>query len=167
MIFKCFLSNTGPSREIFAIHFNQAIPRLEGHWRAIGNMERFGPITCLPKKQALVAQKLALLNRGHMATELVNPRHVFGVLVEQLNLIDGLVAIQNRDPYTLEYRTGLLFDATEIGQRIAKSLHEHFFWEQEFCFTVSQDFSVPVSATDPTRMILPKIKDPAVDTQQP
>lgn len=163
-LFNCFLTN-GTPKGFFSLHFNQAIPRIEGVWTTGIFGESFGPISYIPKKRAAIAKRLAVMNQGRISTELLQLGKVFSSFIEDLNRINGLISVDNRNPYRVDYRVGFLFDATEIGERIASSLHTHFFWEQEYTFTVSVKFKLPAAVADPEKTVRVKAKNRVIDPQ--
>jgi hypothetical protein len=164
-LFQCILTLGTPAEDTFALHFNQPIPRLEGAWQNGFLGESFGPLSNLPKRRAAIARRLALINRGRIATELLEPGKVFASLIEEFNRIEGLISILNRHPYKLDYKVGFFFDPVGIGERLAKALHQHFFWEQELTYAISQGLQIPKAEADPLTMIHVKAKQPAIDPQ--
>lgn len=164
-LFKCFLTRGSSNQELFALHFNQAIPKLEGFLQGGMFAEKCGPLSSSPRKRAAIARRLAVINQGRIVTELTQPGRVFSVFIEELNQIKGIVSIQNRSPYRLDYQAGLLFDAIEIGKLMAKALHTHFFGEQEFLFSVSRDFGVSLPESDPEKTLQHKAKNIMVEPQ--
>lgn len=155
-LFHCFLTNA--SKGFFALHFNQAIPKLVGMWPGGFFSESFGPISSLPKRRVAIARRLAMLNQGRISTELVQLGKVFLSFIEELNQINGLVAVHNSDPYRLDYRVGFLFDATEIGERLAGALHTHFFLEQDLTFSISQKLKTPEPLSNPEKTVRRAVK---------
>jgi hypothetical protein len=158
-VFVCLLTNT-KNRTSFCLHFNQAIPRLDYDWFYSDSI-----LTRSPRKQQTLASRLAKINQGNMATELVRPYDAFASLIAELNRIDGLVSIRNSNLYTMEYGIGLLFDATAIGQRIATNIHSHFFWEQTFSFSLCKDFATKSPEVDSEKSLPVEAKEPTSDSR--
>jgi hypothetical protein len=93
-----------------------------------------------PKFRDVLARKAAKLNAGRMPTELIHSVEIFRSYLHGLNAIDGLIGVCHPHGYMMEFDAGLLFDAEEIGRRIAQLVHEHFCRSMEFSFEIDPSF---------------------------
>jgi len=139
--FVCHLA-AGQSGTSFSLHFNQLLPRLSV---PMGHMPHFtiNLLSLSPVMRNGVSKRLAKMNAGRLPVELTDPINVFRGFLNSLSEVDGLIGIGQSNRYTIDFETGLLFDSVAIAHRIGKLVHESFYWDYEFQFSMDTDFRRP------------------------